>query len=113
MDVIALDRAGIGEAVARSARRSPKASSSGCGGSSRAHPVLRRRQCRPEGRDQSGDERLPLLRPDRTLRFVELPSGQDPDDVVRAGGREAFEELLANAEPLDARLWRHELGAEP
>jgi DNA primase len=56
---------------------------------------------------------LPLLRPDRTLRFVELPGGQDPDDVIRSGGREAFEALLANPEPLDARLWRHELAAEP
>jgi DNA primase len=56
---------------------------------------------------------LPLIRPDRTLRFVELPAGQDPDDVIRSGGREAFEELLASPEPLDARLWRHELEAEP
>jgi DNA primase len=56
---------------------------------------------------------LPLLRPDRTLRFVELPAGQDPDDVVRTGGREAFEALLEKPEPLDARLWRHELEAEP
>jgi DNA primase len=55
---------------------------------------------------------LPLLESQRTLRFVELPSGQDPDDVVRSGGREAFEELLANPEPLDARLWRHEVEAE-
>ena len=56
---------------------------------------------------------LPMLKPDRTLRFVELPAGQDPDDLIRAGGREAFEALLASPEPLDARLWRHELNAEP
>ncbi|MES2136042.1 MAG: DNA primase [Pseudomonadota bacterium] len=70
---------------------------------------------------------LPHIRPDRTLRFVELPAGQDPDDVVRAGaaavggdgaaqqkaGRDAFEDLLAAPEPLDARLWRHELESEP
>jgi DNA primase len=56
---------------------------------------------------------LPHIRPDRTLRFVELPSGQDPDDVVRSGGKEAFEALLAAPEPLDARLWRHELEAQP
>jgi DNA primase len=47
------------------------------------------------------------------LRFVELPWGQDPDDVIRTGGRDAFEALVAQAEPLDARLWRHELDAEP
>jgi DNA primase len=47
------------------------------------------------------------------LRFIELPAGQDPDDVVKSGGREAMEALLANPEPLDARLWHHELEAEP
>ena len=56
---------------------------------------------------------LPLLGPDRTLRFVELPAGQDPDDVVRSGGRAAFEALLAGPEPLVDRLWRHEHEAEP
>ncbi len=77
-----------------------------------ADPVLRRRHRRAEG----GDPRrhcapCPTIGPDRTLRFVELPAGQDPDDVVRTGGREAFEALLAEPEPLDARLWRHEVEA--
>jgi DNA primase len=56
---------------------------------------------------------LPHITPERTLRFVELPAGQDPDDVIRTGGREAFEALLEKPEPLDARLWRHEIDAEP
>src|SRR4051794_31352408 len=56
---------------------------------------------------------LPFIGPERTMRFVELPPGQDPDDVVRSGGREAFEALLARPEPLDARLWRHEVEAAP
>jgi len=51
---------------------------------------------------------LPHIGPERTLRFVELPAGQDPDDLVRSGGREAIEALLAEPEPLDQRLWRHE-----
>jgi DNA primase len=55
---------------------------------------------------------LPHITPERTLRFVELPAGQDPDDVIGNGGRDAMEALLANPEPLDARLWRHELEAE-
>ena len=55
----------------------------------------------------------PYLAPDKTLRFVELPAGQDPDDLVNGGGREAVEALLAAPEPLDARLWRHELEAQP
>jgi DNA primase len=45
------------------------------------------------------------------MRFVALPAGQDPDDVVRTGGRPAFEALVAAAEPLVERLWRHEVDA--
>ncbi|HEX6217742.1 MAG TPA: DNA primase [Sphingomicrobium sp.] len=62
---------------------------------------------------RAAERALPHLRPDRTLRFVELPPGQDPDDVVKAGGRAAFEALLDRAEPLDERLWRHEAAAAP
>lgn len=49
---------------------------------------------------------LPGLAPGRSLRFVTLPPGQDPDDVVRTGGRAAFEALAADPEPLHALLWR-------
>src|SRR5205085_9423037 len=114
MDVIALDRTGIAEAVA------PNGTALSEGQLERLwrldpSPILcfdgdnagRKAAVRAASRA------LPLLRPDRTLRFVELPPGQDPDDVIRSGGREAFEELLASPEPLDARLWRHELAAEP
>jgi DNA primase len=114
MDVIALDRAGIGEVVApngtaltegqleRLWRLDPAPILCFDGDNAGKKAAIR-----------AATRALPLLRPDRTLRFVELPAGQDPDDVIRAGGREAFEELLANPEPLDARLWRHELEAEP
>jgi len=56
---------------------------------------------------------LPLLRPGYSLAFVTLPEGQDPDDVVTAGGSRAFEALLDQAEPLVDRLWNHEVGALP
>jgi len=56
---------------------------------------------------------LPHIGPDRTLRFVELPAGQDPDDIVRAGGPEAMNALLAEPEALDRRLFRHECDAAP
>ena len=114
MDVIALDRAGISEAVA------PNGTALTEGQLERLwrldpSPIL----CfdgDAAGRKaavRAATRALPLLRPDRTLRFVELPSGQDPDDVIRSGGREAFEALLEKTEPLDKRLWRHELDAEP
>jgi DNA primase len=56
---------------------------------------------------------LPFLAPGRTLRFVTLPAGQDPDDLVRSGGRIAMEALLEIPEPLVERLWRHERDALP
>ncbi|URW76631.1 DNA primase [Sphingomonas donggukensis] len=56
---------------------------------------------------------LPMLAPGRSLAFVTIPDGQDPDDLVRAKGPAAFEALLRAAEPLVDRLWSHELAAEP
>ena len=56
---------------------------------------------------------LPLLGPGRSLAFVTLPQGQDPDDLVRGKGPAAFEALLKTPEPLVDRLWASELAAEP
>jgi DNA primase len=56
---------------------------------------------------------LPMLAPGRSLAFVTLPAGQDPDDLVRAKGPAAFEALLAEPEHLVARLFAHEVAAEP
>ncbi len=81
----------------------------------RAADLLLRRRC---GRAEGGGPRracapCPTSRPERTLRFVALPAGQDPDDLVRSGGSEAIEALLASPEPLVERLWRHEVEAAP
>jgi DNA primase len=128
MDVIALDRAGIAEVVApngtaltegqleRLWRLDPSPILCFDGDNAGRKAAIR-----------AATRALPLLRPDRTLRFVELPAGQDPDDVINGAaalvggdgaaqqkaGRESFEALLAAPEPLDARLWHHELNAEP
>ncbi len=56
---------------------------------------------------------LPGLAPARSLQFVTLPHGQDPDDVINSGGKGAMDALLGAAEPLVEKLWRHELEAEP
>lgn len=56
---------------------------------------------------------LPGLAPGRSLRFVTLPEGQDPDDLVRARGPAAFEALLEKPESLVDRLWAYEYAAEP
>ncbi|MBL0767216.1 DNA primase [Sphingopyxis sp. DHUNG17] len=56
---------------------------------------------------------LPLLRPGFSLAFATLPAGQDPDDLVRAKGADAFEAILESAQPLVERLWAHEVAAGP
>lgn len=46
------------------------------------------------------------LQPGKTLGFVTLPGGLDPDDFIRQRGAEAFRALLAEATPLIETLWR-------
>ena len=48
---------------------------------------------------------LPLLEPDRTLRIVTLPEGEDPDTLVRRQGADAVTALLAGARPLHLALF--------
>jgi DNA primase len=57
------------------------------------------------------DIALPLVRPGKSLKFATLPQGQDPDDLVRSGGRDAMEEVLAGARPLAQMLWMRETEA--
>src|SRR5206468_370111 len=57
------------------------------------------------------DIALPLLKPGKSLKFASLPEGQDPDDLVRAGGREAVNEVLGAARPLSQVLWTRETEA--
>ena len=96
-------------------RASPKRSWSGCGGSIR-RPLL----CfdgDAAGQKASIRAALRALPHARARAHPALrrpcPPGQDPDDVVKNGGRAAFEALLDAAEPLVERLWRHERDAAP
>jgi DNA primase len=54
---------------------------------------------------------LPLLKPGQSLLFALLPEGQDPDDLIRAGGTEAMREVLDAAKPLSEMLWLRETEA--
>jgi DNA primase len=54
------------------------------------------------------DLALPLLAPGRSLRFARLLPGQDPDDVVRAGGAAAMRAILDASQPIVALLWDRE-----
>jgi DNA primase len=54
------------------------------------------------------DLAMPRLKPGKSLKFAILPQDQDPDDLVRSGGREAMTEVIAAARPLAAMLWARE-----
>ncbi|RJL07680.1 DNA primase, partial [Paracoccus siganidrum] len=54
------------------------------------------------------DLALPMTGPGQALRFVLLPSGQDPDDLIRAQGPGAMRALLDQARPLVDLLWSRE-----
>jgi DNA primase len=46
---------------------------------------------------------LPMLTPERTLKFATIPTGEDPDSLVRKGGAAAFQAVLDTARsPSDA-----------
>jgi DNA primase len=113
MDAIALDQAGIGEAVAPLGtavtevqlgllwRLSPTPifcfDGDSAGQKAAVRALLRA---------------LPHVGPGRSLSFATLPAGQDPDDIIRAEGRQGIDALLEKPEPLVDRLWNHELTAE-
>jgi DNA primase len=50
---------------------------------------------------------LPKLREGVQARFLFLPEGEDPDSLVRQRGREEFETLLGEAQPLSDFLFEH------
>ncbi|MFN3955004.1 MAG: DNA primase [Pararhodobacter sp.] len=55
---------------------------------------------------------LPLIVAGQGLRFCLLPAGQDPDDVLRAGGGGAMRGLLERAVPMVRLLWERETAGQ-
>ncbi len=109
VDVIALHQAGFGHAVAPL----------GTALTDRQLDLLWRTAGEPilcfdgdaaglKAAQRAADVALPLLKPGRSLRFALLPAGQDPDDLVRDGGAEAFTQVLERARPLADMLWSRE-----
>jgi DNA primase len=114
MDVIALDQAGVSEAVAPLGTAVTEAQLQRLwqledtplfcfDGDSAGQKAAGRAAARA----------LPLLIPGRSLAFVILPAGQDPDDLIKESGRSGFEQLATKAISLSELIWRHELQAEP
>jgi DNA primase len=57
---------------------------------------------------RAADLALPSIQAGRTVRFAMLPEGQDPDDLVRAGGPDAFRKVLAETRALAEMVWLRE-----
>ena len=53
---------------------------------------------------------LPLLTPGKTVRIATLPEGVDPDDLIKAQGRNAFAAVLERARSLSDVVWSNETG---
>ena len=55
---------------------------------------------------RAADRVLPILKPGNSLRFLFLPDRQDPDEFLKAKGRDAFEAFMQETQPLKDILWR-------
>jgi DNA primase len=62
---------------------------------------------------RAAERALPLLEPGRSLRFVLLPAGEDPDSLIRAQGPQAFRDALAGARPLIDVVWEMARAGKP
>ncbi len=56
---------------------------------------------------------LPILKPGKSLNFVWMPEGQDPDDLLRSAGPEALRAAVAHPKPMVEVLFQTELEATP
>jgi DNA primase len=62
---------------------------------------------------RAADRALPLLRAGKSLRFLALPAGEDPDSLIRARGPDAITGVLKLARPLSDVLWDMETEGKP
>ncbi|MFI5022755.1 MAG: DNA primase [Alphaproteobacteria bacterium] len=62
---------------------------------------------------RAAERALPLLAPGKSLCFVRLPAGEDPDSLLQHQGAAAVRELLKEARPLVELVWELEIAAHP
>ena len=48
---------------------------------------------------------LPVLEPGKTVRVMRLPTGQDPDDLLKSGGGDALRQIMDVSESFADALW--------
>ncbi|WP_207538663.1 DNA primase [Sabulicella rubraurantiaca] len=106
MDVIALHQAGFGGAVAPLGTALTAEQLTELWRVS-AEPVLcfdgDAAGARAAGR--AAEVALPLLTPERSLRFATLPSGEDPDSLIRRDGPRGMQAILDAAQPMGEALF--------
>lgn len=51
---------------------------------------------------------LPIITPQKLIKFVFLPDGYDPDTFVKENGTKNLQKLLDNAKPLSEVIWNNE-----
>ena len=54
---------------------------------------------------RAAERALPLLRAGKSLRFLGLPAGEDPDSLIRRRGADAIRRILDLARPLSDVVW--------
>jgi DNA primase len=62
---------------------------------------------------KSIDTALPKITPDRTLRFIFLPERLDPDEFIKARGKDAMRDMVSGAAPLSEVLFQRERDRDP
>jgi DNA primase len=62
---------------------------------------------------RAAERALPLLRPGKSLRFLTLPAGEDPDSLIRTRGADAVRRILDLARPLSDMVWELEVEGKP
>ena len=62
---------------------------------------------------RAAERALPLLRPGKSLRFLALPAGEDPDSLIRTRGPDSVRRALDLARPLSDLVWDLETEGKP
>jgi DNA primase len=63
--------------------------------------------------NRAAERALPLLRNGKSLRFLTLPAGEDPDSLIRTRGADAIRRSLDLSQPLSDVVWTMETEGKP
>ena len=62
---------------------------------------------------RAAERSLPLLKPGKSLRFITLPAGEDPDTLIRSHGPDAIRRVIELARPLSDVVWDMDTEGKP